>query len=249
MLNFFNKIKLFFKSIIYDYDFKEEEKLIDMEISDNVFREYNHPVVNEIKHEIKKVELAYQTKSLVRIMEYFTRPSMFDKPYAACLLACLGNTSIFKEWKDSIKKPYIVFNFALELNNAKFAKNVVEESPELFYDLYFSFAIKNNNLELVKYLVENKNIDLFGGQCKYMREATKMGHNEIVKYLITQGCPPYACAHFNLKTACKTGNMDLVRYLVEECNCRVNLYDNYLVRNASNLEIKNYLIEKGADPA
>lgn len=242
----FEAIRNFFAAFIKDYDApvkKEKEKETNFEIT----REMLCKNVNIIF--IKDLANIFNRGgNSIDILRAWTAGYEPQKN-AYRLLACLNNIDLFLEWKNNLPKPQKIVEYAIMYENNDFAKILIDNYPEVFYNLFISYAVESDNIEIVKYLVEEKGASIMQYQCHPMRRAAEKGYNDIVKYFISRGCPPYACAHYSLKVACKQGNMSLIKYLVEECNCRVDLHRNYLVRNACNSEIKEYLVERGANPA
>ena len=114
-------------------------------------------------------------------------------------------------------------------------------------------AIKNGNLERVKYLIETHNCGELGW--RPLAEdphvalcwAAQYGHLEIIKYLIeSHHCDPHVESEFALCWAADNGHLEIVKYLIEECNCDYSVNNEAPLRFAAKngrLEVLKYLIE------
>lgn len=121
-----------------------------------------------------------------------------------------------KEWFTSVKN--------YQLNSIKkylqSGQDINAENDDGMTALHI--ACRSNNLELVKFLVDNK------ASINHQPEG----------YEITP-----------LMTACSYGHMDIVKYLVEECNAKLNLRDSYgytalmMACERGNLDLIIYLLD------
>ena len=120
-------------------------------------------------------------------------------------------------------------------------------------------AAESGNLDLVKYLVEEKNLDVKAkSESGYtvLHSAAWNGNLEMVKYLIKNGADVNAKSESGRTVlhSAASGNLDLVKYLVEEKKLDVNAkeevygakskYSRTPANVARNQEIRDYLKSK-----
>jgi ankyrin repeat protein len=82
-----------------------------------------------------------------------------------------------------------------------------------------------------------------------MKISAKNGYLHIVKYLIKNGYDPTSDRHLALMNAVEGGNMDIIKYLVEEFYPK--FYNNSILDECAkfgHLEAFKFFIEKGCDP-
>jgi len=113
-----------------------------------------------------------------------------------------------------------------------------------------TIAITSNQLEILKYLVEQK---WPVGYDYILLEAISLGYLDMVKYALENG----ADIHFDndepLREAVKTGNLEIVKYLVEK-GADIQGYGDYnsfveIAYRKGYMNIVDYLVSQGApDP-
>lgn len=118
-------------------------------------------------------------------------------------------------------------------------------------------AAESGNLEIVKYLIEDKKVKLSPGPLEVMSDfgiilqygydilvdnAAKSGNLELVKYLIENR--NFQLTAYTVDNAAKSGNLNMVKYLIEEKRI---IPDDATLRYAiksKNIEILKYLIDE-----
>ncbi len=119
-----------------------------------------------------------------------------------------------------------------------------------------SIASRNNNILLVKYLVEQgadvNQKDAYGETSLFA--AVRKSSENIVTYLIEQGADvnqKNACGETSLFAAVRRGNENIVKYLVEHgADVNEGIYGNtplFAAVRKSNENIVKYLVDHGAD--
>ena len=72
---------------------------------------------------------------------------------------------------------------------------------------------------------------------------------QIIKYLILAGADPHVMNEFPLRRLCRSGNLNLVRYLVDECKCSIGVKGYECLEFAvfgGHLNIIEFLLARGA---
>ena len=85
---------------------------------------------------------------------------------------------------------------------------------------------------------------------KQLIEASKDGNLSQVKSLIIEGADIHAWEDCALNEAARNGQLEIVKYLVEDCDANVHAWDERTLRWAAwngQLEIVKYLVSKGAN--
>ncbi len=137
--------------------------------------------------------------------------------------------------KEKYDIPYFKGTHPRELYN--FATHL---SMEVFHDEVMLLAIRNNNIEIVKLMI-NKG---WKGFDRGLAWGSVYGNLDIVKHFIKLGAVEYMSA---ARTAAERGRINVVQYFVK------NGYDidlKYLLRDAVNnkhLDLVKYLKSKGAN--
>ena len=113
-------------------------------------------------------------------------------------------------------------------------------------------ASRSGHLEIVKYLVEECEVDPRGEDDWAILSACASGHLNIVKYLVEKcGLNARAQGDCAVRWACDCGHLNIVKYLVEKCGSNARYNNDLAVRLTSihgHLELVKYLVEKcGAD--
>ena len=132
--------------------------------------------------------------------------------------------SLSKEDKKEIKNKHLKELIELGINN---------------------FSIKNNNLVLLQYLIENNSIT----NDNSLRSAARNGHLDVIKYLVDHGANVNAEDDEALILASKYGHLDVVEYLVDH-GANIHAQDDqaliYATRNC-HVDIVKYLVDHGAN--
>lgn len=105
-------------------------------------------------------------------------------------------------------------------------------------------AIKTENLDALKELIENENEDIDG----LMVLAARYNKLNVVKYLIELGADIHAGDDYALKVSATNGNLELVKFLVEN-GADIHAENETTLINSilnENLDIVKFLIENGA---
>jgi len=108
-------------------------------------------------------------------------------------------------------------------------------------------ACDSGNLERVKYFVEQERCDL-NNTCA-IRWASRRGHLELVKYLVSVGCDPKAGDEYAIRWASRMGHLETVKYLVS-IGCNPAYLNNWAIITTSahgSSEVVKYLVSIGCD--
>lgn len=109
--------------------------------------------------------------------------------------------------------------------------------------------IERNNLGKVKYLVEKRGADINGENGEPLRQASRYGHLEMVKYLVEHGANVNAKDNYNnvaLAVASECGLLEVVKYLLAN-GAIIDGYVLYRTALGGKVEVMKLLIENGAD--
>ena len=154
--------------------------------------------------------------------------------------------------KDSKDEDFKIFGDFLEGKTNEDIKNYLKEnnSVDTLKETAF-YSANKGNLELIKYLIEEKNLDV-NDKDKYEKtilfNACNSWNIALVKYLIQKGTDITIKNKYDetiLFNACFSGNFELVKYLIEEKNLDVNIKDKNgrtLLFSADKENILEYLI-------
>ena len=138
--------------------------------------------------------------------------------------------------KDVIR---LIANQFNELDNHLLSK--VLENIHLLYQVD-ELCVKYGNINLLKELeLTNKN--------KLLRKASKKGHINIVKYLVSMDAGVTAQDNYAVRYASANGHIETVKYLVS-IGADVTALDNYAIDCAfknDNIEMVKYLFTQGAN--
>ena len=161
------------------------------------------------------------------------------------ILDSQGNAMILSKKNPSESE----MNFYIQATLDKLQKK--EDSPLIK-------AIKNNNLNKVRGLIEKKGKTKQEDINKALIEAVRLEHREIVEYLVEE-----CHADVNdlmteelitpLMAAANIGNLDMVKYLVEKCDVDIDKEDYthntalWFAATRGHLNVVKYLIDKGAN--
>jgi len=152
------------------------------------------------------------------IVKYMLETSMFDIEQNVCggctLLQLSAQTGNAEEFMYLIEKKAKV-------------NNVNHEGEDLLLS-----AIIGGNIDIVKFLVENKKFDVnkaAHGVEKPLQKAVRIGNFELFNYLLKHGANLYEKNNYGqnlLHIAVASGNLDIVKFLIKK-GFNVNEFDNY----------------------
>ena len=159
-----------------------------------------------------------------------------------------------KEDKKEIKNKHLKELINLGINYFAIVNNNIEllifllENNSITNNQALIYASKNGHLDVVEYLVDhgaNLNVE----DDNSLQWASSKGHLKVVEYLVDHGANVNAQDDYALILASKNGHLDVVEYLVDH-GANVNARDDYALRWASNnghLDIVEYLVNHGAN--
>lgn len=128
--------------------------------------------------------------------------------------------------------------------------------------------IKSGDLDAVKYLVEECNVDVHAECERALRKSAEFGHLDIVKYLVEQcdanvytrfpqsrldcfaeecGANIHASDENSFTLSVKYGHLDIVKYFVEQCGANAHVNNERAFKMSAKYghsDIVKYLIEQ-----
>ena len=140
---------------------------------------------------------------------------------------------------------------AVKSGNLKLIKYLVEHGANVHIldDQVIVHACGvGGNLDIVKYLVEEHNIDVHSQDDKALIIASRAKKFDIVQYLVDHGANVHAQDDKALIVVSSNGSLKIVKYLVEH-GADIHAQNDHALINASsngNLQIVKYLIDNGA---
>ncbi len=135
--------------------------------------------------------------------------------------------------------PTVALNAAIKETQVLFAQSIIKNKrADIDLNDVISLAVSTENLEMIKLLVEND-----ASPSQGITEAVRIENEPITSYLISQGAETLDPSL--IQEAVKKQNLSLSKILIEQGNSDVNkaIVD---ASNTGNLEITQYLLEKGA---
>lgn len=126
---------------------------------------------------------------------------------------------------------------------------LLETSDDYDYNELLCVASFQGNLQLVKYLIEKKNVDISYNDYTAMCIAADNNQIDVIKYFLECGANIEADNYYMLRTACNEGYFDLVKYLIE-LGSDIHILNDYpLLCSAykNHYTIARYLLERGAN--
>ncbi|EAZ91674.1 ankyrin repeat domain-containing protein [Crocosphaera chwakensis] len=182
--------------------------------------------------------------------------SNFDLPKIKKLMSQGTDVNQF-DWDDELT-PLML---AIEIERLDIIKILLDARVNLYDSTYFednplTFAVAQNNLEIIELLLEAGADPDRGGESPPLCEAIRMGYIDIAKTLINWNASVEACtpsAITPLMIGAVTGNMEIVEILVEE-GADVNATDengNVALNKAAyfgHQEVFDYLFPLTSDP-
>lgn len=108
-----------------------------------------------------------------------------------------------------------------------------KEVKKVFFnpDTIMELAIRTNHINIVRYLIIDKKLDVTNNASRMLTLAAELGRYDIAKYLIKRGAGVNYNEGWPIILACKNGHTKIVKLLVE---------------NGANITAKNNLAIKSA---
>lgn len=128
--------------------------------------------------------------------------------------------------------------------------SILEDSKEQVDDKFLEIAIMNGQLNIVRYLMEERNLSESIGVYNAMRHAAHRGHYNVVRYLIENTNVPIQYIVQMFWDAVQSGRMNIVEYLSLFNGIQNPDILNIALKLASlngHSEIVKFLLLKGAD--
>ncbi|AYV84971.1 MAG: hypothetical protein Satyrvirus1_57 [Satyrvirus sp.] len=144
------------------------------------------------------------------------------------------------------------FEFAVEKGYINIVEYLISNGANIHKNIYIiGVAAYNGHFDVVKILVKN-GINIHAGYGCALRNASEAGHLPIVKFLAENTdksidkIDDKKIKKMSLDMAAKNGNIDIVKYFVEEIGIES---DDSLILAADHghYKIVKYLVQKGAD--
>lgn len=150
--------------------------------------------------------------------------------------------------------------FFINKNNIEEIKYIIDKGFDIHMDDEYIFRqlcknvglgkIKKERFELIKFLVEENNVDLSAISEEALTSAVYRGSLELVEYLVDKGA---SLKYINglLQTSINYGHLDIANYLIEKgIESSDNFYDAFVAavrRGDAYLHIIKYFVSKGVD--
>src|SRR6185436_20236189 len=106
---------------------------------------------------------------------------------------------------------------ALESGNLIGLRYLVEQKLDDIYkyDYALELSVQSNYFDIVKYLVEEQNVDIHVDNNYALQISAGYGHLHIVEYLIEQGADPCADQCEPLRWSARNGHLNVVKCLIK----------------------------------
>lgn len=203
---------------------------------------------------------------------------MKDKHEIVERLANSGDAEALERWFENHKKEFVSTSYKLphllrdtcrsiSVESFKLVMKVLQHADyqemllsEIEKYLMLEAACYGNNIELVKYLVAEYELNLLGMDIAHIEQdylicnLCSYGYLELVKLFVEHGLD---IKSVNEKTSsqlmrdtCESKNLDLVKYLIEECEIDVNFETEHKITflhmacALGNLDLVKYLVEE-----
>jgi hypothetical protein len=124
---------------------------------------------------------------------------------------------------------------------------LVEHGANL-YAKALTISASNGHIWIVKYLVEKCCVDI--NSTYALHYSADNGHLEVVRYLVERGADIHKDKEAALVTSAARGQLEVVKYFIEECGADIYANDNGVLRYSviyGHLHIVKYLAERGAN--
>lgn len=126
---------------------------------------------------------------------------------------------------------------------------LLEISDDYDYNELLCIASFQGNLKFVKYLIEEKNVDISHNNYTAMCIAADNNQIDVIKYFLECGANVEADNYYMLRTACNEGYFELVKYLIK-LGSDIHILNDYPLLCAAyknHENIARYLLEHGAN--
>lgn len=137
------------------------------------------------------------------------------------------------------------FRWAIRNNYLQIAKYLKKKGFCYFDDMQLGRAAENGHLDIVRFLVEN-GADIHIYDETPLKLATEAGHLNIVKYLAEHGANIHVGNNDILTIASKEEHLDIVKYLVEN-GVEINHLSLLFSVSRNRLDMFKYFVKKGAN--
>ena len=110
----------------------------------------------------------------------------------------------------------------------------------------FIWACSYGHIDVVRYLVQNTNINIHARDEEGFIWACKNGHIDVVKYLVPLGVDIHAQYEEGFIWACNNGHIDVVRYLVQNTDINIHVRKEEGFRWACSngkIDVVQYLVQ------
>ena len=222
-----------------------------MALSDNLL----YPYDNDSKLFIKSCKYG----SLVLVQDILERGvQLWPDQIAAAICGAAGGGYIdvlcvlYKNIIDFYKYENAAIVSAIKYDQIEVVQFMVSQGADLSGDaeLYFSYAICNDHLNIVQYMVEMCGYDCDNDTAKWLMQiASANGKLEILQYLVSLGADIRANNDRALVYACEGGHLATVKYLVS-LGADPQSKGNRCIKRAiseEHLDTVKYLVSQGAD--
>ena len=113
-------------------------------------------------------------------------------------------------------------------------------------NVIFDIVVGCGYLKIVKYLVEECDVDPRANDDFAVISASGRNHLEVLKYLIeTCGANARTCGDHAIVSASESGHLDVIKYLVEKCGLDSHLAIKYAFLEKDRQHIIQYLLDIG----
>jgi hypothetical protein len=134
-----------------------------------------------------------------------------------------------------------------ELSLVKFSRYDISEVDSVAEAI--TFAVENNNIEIVKYLIETCPQFIYCYENYPLRAACERGYLELVKYLVENGADINALEGNPLRKACENNHLPVVQYLIAS-GADIHARQDLALREAAKrnyFDIVKFLLSSGGD--
>ena len=164
---------------------------------------------------------------------------------------CYNKSTLIKLLENCLEEDDGIFNeFIDPFTRIKFNDDIIVNLINDIDDIhsYFYYFISIGNLEIIKYLIENK-VDIHVEDDQALIEASNSGQLEIIKFLLENGADITSQDNQAVISAVINNNLEIIKFLFEN-GADISAQHNQALISAvinNNLEIVKYLLKNGAD--
>lgn len=116
-----------------------------------------------------------------------------------------------------------------------------------YNEYLFICAIRNGFYNIIKYLIDDHDVNIHIDEDYPLREACMYGDIEIVKILVSKGADIYADDDFPIRISAEYCNFELFKFLIEKCDAYVHTMQEYALRMSAkngSYDIVEYILTK-----